>query len=106
MSRDKIHEIDHRFVTAEIFPQKEWGKAMSLYGFAFVIAPILGPVIGGWLTENWSWPWIFFINIPFGCLAAFLSHNLLFSRGISELIGHQLHMGLLKLINFIYSLQL
>ena len=53
-------------IMMEIFPQKEWGKAMSLYGFAFVIAPILGPVIGGWLTENWSWPWIFFINVPFG----------------------------------------
>ena len=53
-------------IMMEIFPQKEWGKAMSLYGFAFVIAPILGPVIGGWLTENWSWPWIFFINVPVG----------------------------------------
>ncbi len=53
-------------IMMEIFPQKDWGKAMSLYGFAFVIAPILGPVIGGWLTENWSWPWIFFINVPFG----------------------------------------
>ena len=47
-------------IMMEIFPQKEWGKAMSLYGFAFVIAPIVGPVIGGWLTENWSWPWIYF----------------------------------------------
>lgn len=57
-------------IMMEIFPQKMWGKAMSLYGFAFVIAPILGPVIGGWLTENWSWPWIFYINIPFGVACA------------------------------------
>lgn len=57
-------------IMMEIFPQKEWGRAMSLYGFAFVIAPILGPVIGGWLTENWSWPWIFYINVPFGIACA------------------------------------
>ncbi len=57
-------------IMMEIFPQKEWGKAMSLYGFAFVIAPILGPVIGGWLTENWSWPWIFLINGPIGLVCA------------------------------------
>ncbi len=57
-------------IMMEIFPQKEWGKAMSLYGFAFVIAPIIGPVIGGWLTENWSWPWIFLINAPIGLICA------------------------------------
>jgi len=57
-------------IMMEIFPQKEWGKAMSLYGFAFVIAPIVGPVIGGWLTENWSWPWIFLINAPVGLICA------------------------------------
>ena len=57
-------------IMMEIFPQKEWGKAMSLYGFAFVIAPIVGPVIGGWLTENWSWPWIFLINAPVGLVCA------------------------------------
>jgi len=57
-------------IMMEIFPQEEWGKAMSLYGFAFVIAPILGPVIGGWLTENWSWPWIFLINGPIGLICA------------------------------------
>ena len=57
-------------IMMEIFPQKEWGKAMSLYGFAFVIAPIIGPVIGGWLTENWSWPWIFLINAPIGLVCA------------------------------------
>lgn len=57
-------------IMMEIFPQKEWGKAMSLYGFAFVIAPILGPVIGGWLTENLSWPWIFLINGPIGLVCA------------------------------------
>ena len=63
-------------IMMEIFPQKEWGKAMSLYGFAFVIAPILGPVIGGWLTENWSWPWIFFINVPVGIICALSINNL------------------------------
>ena len=49
-----------------------------------ILAPIIGPVLGGWITDNWSWPWIFYINVPFGCLAAILSKKLLFNPPYSH----------------------
>jgi DHA2 family multidrug resistance protein len=52
----------------EAFPAEERGTAMGIYGFGVVLGPALGPVLGGWLTDNYSWPWIFFINVPLGIL--------------------------------------
>ena len=57
----------------ENFKPEERGKAMAVFGLVIVIAPIIGPVIGGWITENWSWPYIYFINLPIGLLALGLS---------------------------------
>ncbi len=61
----------------EGFPKEKRGMAMSLFGLGVILAPIIGPVLGGWITDNWSWPWIFYINVPFGCLAVILSKKLL-----------------------------
>ncbi|MCD8378443.1 MAG: DHA2 family efflux MFS transporter permease subunit [Candidatus Gastranaerophilales bacterium] len=61
----------------EGFAPKERGRALSIFGIGVVLAPIIGPVIGGWITDNWTWPWIFFINIPFGILSVFLAFNLI-----------------------------
>ena len=51
-------------ILLENFPPRERGKAMSVFGLVIIIAPIIGPVLGGWITDNWSWPWIFFIRVP------------------------------------------
>ena len=64
-------------IILESFPKEKRGVAMSVFGMGVILAPIIGPVLGGWITDNWTWPWIFFINVPFGCLAAILSHNLI-----------------------------
>ena len=48
----------------ESFPKEKRGTAMAVFGMGVIIAPIVGPVLGGWITDNWSWPWIFFINVP------------------------------------------
>lgn len=56
-------------VLLEAFPPHERGKAMGFWGLGIVVAPILGPVLGGWLTDNWSWRWVFYINIPVGIVA-------------------------------------
>jgi DHA2 family multidrug resistance protein len=59
-------------ILLETFPQSEHGMAMAFFGMGIVLAPIMGPVVGGWITDNWSWRWIFYINFPVGLLAVFL----------------------------------
>lgn len=60
----------------EIFPKEKLSSAMAIFGLGVVMAPIMGPALGGWITENWSWPYIYFINIPFGILALYLVQRL------------------------------
>jgi DHA2 family multidrug resistance protein len=50
-------------------PKERQGSAMALFGMAVMVGPVLGPVLGGWLTENYSWRWCFYINLPVGVLA-------------------------------------
>ena len=56
-------------ILLEVFPPAERGKAMAFWAIGIVVAPMLGPVLGGWLTDSYSWRWIFYINIPIGILA-------------------------------------
>ena len=58
-------------VMLDINRPEEHGRAMSIYGMGIMIGPIMGPVLGGWLTENFSWRWVFYVNLPVGllCLA-------------------------------------
>jgi len=53
----------------EAFPPAEYGMAMALFGIGVMVGPIVGPVLGGWITDNWSWNWIFYINIPVGIIS-------------------------------------
>ena len=57
-------------VLLESFPPEEAGTAMALFGVGVMVGPTIGPTLGGWLTDNYGWPWIFYINIPVGILAA------------------------------------
>ncbi|MBF0546117.1 MAG: DHA2 family efflux MFS transporter permease subunit [Candidatus Riflebacteria bacterium] len=59
-------------ILVESFPHEKRGMAMAMMGIATVFAPIIGPVLGGWITENYSWHWIFFINVPPGILSLIL----------------------------------
>jgi len=60
-------------VIFEIFPKEKLPQAMAVFGLGVIMAPILGPSVGGWITENWSWPFIYFINVPFGILCLYLT---------------------------------
>jgi DHA2 family multidrug resistance protein len=62
----------------EIFPLRQRGTAMAVWGVGIMMAPILGPTVGGWLADNWSWRWIFYINIPIGFLGFVLVSAFLF----------------------------
>jgi DHA2 family multidrug resistance protein len=53
-------------ILVESFPMEKRGMAMAIFGIGVVFAPIIGPTLGGWITDNYSWRWIFFINIPIG----------------------------------------
>ena len=64
-------------IILESFPKEKRGLGMSIFGMGVILAPIIGPVLGGWITDNWTWPWIFYINVPFGCIAALLCHKIL-----------------------------
>src|SRR5581483_10417741 len=59
-------------IMLESFPPAKRGTALAVYGIGVVCAPILGPTLGGWLTDTWSWRWAFFINIPVSILAIFM----------------------------------
>src|SRR5438876_3117312 len=59
-------------ILADTFPPQKRGLAFALYGITAVMAPTIGPTLGGWLTDNYSWRWIFYINLPVGLLTFFL----------------------------------
>jgi MFS transporter, DHA2 family, multidrug resistance protein len=60
-------------ILLESFPRGQHGKAMAVYGTGIVVAPVIGPTLGGWITDSYSWRWIFYINLPVGVLALFLA---------------------------------
>jgi DHA2 family multidrug resistance protein len=59
-------------VLLESFPPRRRGAAMAVYGMGIIVAPLVGPLLGGWITDNYSWRWIFYINVPVGMLALFM----------------------------------
>jgi DHA2 family multidrug resistance protein len=65
-------------ILVESFPQKKQGMAMAVYGMGVVLAPIIGPTLGGWITDSYNWRWIFFINAPVGLLSLTLTTLLIF----------------------------
>jgi DHA2 family multidrug resistance protein len=56
-------------ILLETFPPRQHGMAMAIFGIGIMFGPIIGPLLGGWITDNWSWHWIFFINIPIGIIS-------------------------------------
>ncbi|HET7563539.1 MAG TPA: DHA2 family efflux MFS transporter permease subunit [Gemmatimonadaceae bacterium] len=62
-------------VLFEAFPPEEAGMAMALFGLGIMVGPTIGPTLGGWLTDSYGWPWIFYINVPLGIIAAFMIYS-------------------------------
>ncbi|HVT26565.1 MAG TPA: DHA2 family efflux MFS transporter permease subunit, partial [Lacipirellulaceae bacterium] len=63
-------------ILVDTFSPQKRGMAMAVYGMAILVAPVLGPTLGGWITDNYSWRWIFFINVPIAIFSLFLTHRL------------------------------
>jgi DHA2 family multidrug resistance protein len=55
----------------DAYPKEKHGQAMALWGVGVMVGPVMGPVLGGWLTDNFEWRWVFFVNLPFGLLTLF-----------------------------------
>ena len=60
-------------ILLETFPPRQHGMAMAVFGVGIMFGPIIGPLLGGWITDNWSWHWIFFINVPIGIISVLLT---------------------------------
>ena len=64
-------------ILADTFPPRLRGAAFALYGVTAIVAPTIGPTLGGWITDNYTWRWIFFINLPVGVMTLFLVYRLI-----------------------------
>ncbi len=63
-------------ILADTFEPSKRGMAFAVYGMAVVVAPAIGPTFGGWITDNFSWRWIFYINVPVSIISLYLTHKL------------------------------
>jgi DHA2 family multidrug resistance protein len=60
-------------ILLETFPPRQHGMAMAMFGMGIMFGPIIGPLVGGWITDNWSWHWIFYINVPIGIISILMT---------------------------------
>ena len=88
------------------YPPEKKGLALALWSVTVIVAPILGPILGGWITDNINWPWIFYINIPVGIVSAFLTWTLIGKRSSATQSVPIDMFGLFLLIVGIGSLQI
>ena len=92
-------------IIADAFPPKELATATAIFGIGLMIGPAIGPVMGGFITDNFSWHWIFFINIPIGVIAAFLSWSIVPNLEVAVKPKKMDWWGILFLIVGLSSLQ-
>src|SRR5262249_55690570 len=71
-------------ILADSFPPEKRGMASAIYGIAAVVAPTVGPTLGGWITDNYEWRWIFLINVPVGVALAFLVMGLIREKPVAH----------------------
>ncbi|MGH7308582.1 MAG: DHA2 family efflux MFS transporter permease subunit [Candidatus Rokuibacteriota bacterium] len=90
----------------EIFPLRQRGMAMAVWGTGVMMGPILGPTLGGWIVDDWSWRWIFYINLPIGILGFFMGAVFLFDSPHTRRPGRVDVAGLILMVVGFGCLQL
>jgi DHA2 family multidrug resistance protein len=95
-------------ILLETFPPRERGMAMAIWGIGVVIAPIIGPILGGWITDNWNWRWVFYINLPIGLLSLVMTRSFIFDPDYirSQRAGRIDYVGLGLLVVGLAALQI
>lgn len=94
-------------ILRETFPASKQGMAMAVFGMGVVLAPAIGPICGGWLTDRWGWPWIFYINLPVCVVGMILTYKFVFDppylkRGITSIDW----LGIILLSVFLTGMQI
>ena len=90
----------------EIFPLRQRGMAMAAWGVGIMMAPIFGPLLGGWISDNWSWRWIFYLHVPIGLVGFFAASAVLFDPQYLRRPGRVDVVGLVLMAVGFLSLQL
>jgi MFS transporter, DHA2 family, multidrug resistance protein len=88
------------------YPKEKSGTALALWSMTTLVAPVMGPLLGGWITDNLTWPWIFYINVPVGIFSVFITWNIYKTR---ETPTHKLPIdtvGLASLVVWVGALQI
>ena len=88
------------------YPKEKSGTALALWSMTTLVAPVMGPLLGGWITDNMTWPWIFYINVPVGIFSVFITWNIYKTR---ETPTHKLPIdtiGLASLVVWVGALQI
>ena len=88
------------------YPKAKAGTAMAMWSMTVLVAPVAGPLLGGWITDNISWPWIFYINIPVGVFAALLTWSIYSKRDPGPRRVPLDYVGLVLLVLFVGSMQI
>ncbi len=88
------------------YPKEKAGLALAFWGMTATIAPVMGPILGGWLTDNWSWPWIFYINIPVGLISIWLTSVVLRGRETPTRHLSVDYVGLILLVVWVGATQI
>jgi len=97
-------------ILADTFPPEKRALAFALYGVTVIVAPTIGPTLGGWITDNYTWRWIFFINLPVGILALFLVLRLIedppWAKSVAGALGRIDYVGMSLLVLGVGALQI
>jgi DHA2 family multidrug resistance protein len=92
-------------IMMETFPPRQQGMGQAVFGMGATLGPSLGPTLGGWITNAWSWPWIFYVNIPLGLLAAFLCWSYLPEPKWARRVDSTDWLGIILLVVGVGTLQ-
>ncbi len=94
-------------ILLETFPREQHGMAMAIFGVGIMFGPIIGPLLGGWITDNWSWHWIFFINVPIGIISILMTLTFIVNPPYMERIRMKVdYLGLIFLTIGLGALQI
>lgn len=93
-------------ILVETWPKEQLGMATALFGLGVVVGPTLGPTLGGFITDHWSWPWIFYVNIPLGILAVLLALSYIRESVHQRKVGDVDWLGIILLTVGVGSLQI